>query len=79
MTANYAIHNVNKCALSLYCSMESTEITVLKTLVYEYYRLWTDKYGYRREPPVYFLDVVDLLEKRYGLFFNTQTWQWERV
>ena len=59
--------------------MPSTEIATLQTFVYEYHRLWTDKYGYDKEPPAYFLDVVDSLEKHYGLLFNTQTWQWEKV
>ena len=43
------------------------------------YRLWIDHHGDTKEPPLAFYCAVDLLEKHYGVFFNTETWRWERV
>lgn len=59
--------------------MNPTEIEKLQQLVYEYHRLWIDCYGGKKQPPAYLLDVIDLLEKHYGLLFNPKTWQWEKL
>lgn len=59
--------------------MNPTEIEKIQQLVYEYHRLWIDKYGQKRTLPTYFLDAIDVLEKRYGLLFNVDTWQWEKI
>ena len=59
--------------------MSAEELQSIKMLVYEYYRLWTDRYGHKKELPAAFYDMVDLVEHNYGVYFNTNTWQWEKL
>lgn len=59
--------------------MEADELQHLQQLVYEYYRIWQDHYGSDKDLPPAFHNVVDLLEKHSGHFFNTDSWQWKRI
>ena len=59
--------------------MEPSHLPTLQNLVYEYHRLFIDRYGPNKDLPEAFYSTVDLIEKHYGVLFNVRTWKWEEV
>ena len=55
--------------------MKAEEVTNLQRLVEAYWQLFTEQ-NPEGEPPEYFIDVVDYLEREHRLLFNTFSHRW---